>query len=196
MVRSIDQHLLPADDSTARAETVAAFSDFEVMPADESFTGASEYDSTSVDQATGMVAVQLDDSMAAALSALSAHATNENRSLRSVVDDVLDRRLVFPVGHAQTKQRGQVEDWYAANSRRPDASFEDEPVDADRWLYVHRSEVVGASSAAATELIRKSGMVAHIDRDRTTAFSSQRWDTSRISLFVGADDTVMSADWG
>jgi hypothetical protein len=196
MVRCIDQYPLPTDETVARDEHVAAFSDFEVIPVDDSFADSSVHESTSVDQATGMVAVQLDDSIAAALSALIAHATNEDRSLQSVAADVVDRRLVFPLSHVQGEQTSGVEDWYAENSRRAEASFAGEPVDADRWLYVHRSEVVGASSAAAAALVRDAGMVAHVDRHRRTAPSSRPWDSTRISLFIGADDTVTSADWG
>jgi hypothetical protein len=186
-------------DAADRDARVAAFSDFEIVPADGSSADAIATASTSVNRATGMVAVQLDGTIDDAAAALDAQATTEGRSLESVAEDVVDRHLVFPTDQVQTKRKRQVrhvEDWYAENSSRPDASFDADPIDADRWLYVHRSEVVGASSAAAVALIRESGMVAHIDRDRGEASAPPKWDAGRISLLIGDDGKVQSADWG
>jgi hypothetical protein len=199
MVLPTDTSSFSASDTADRDARVAAFSDFEILPADESPVDAVAAVSTSVSHATGMVAVQLDGTIDDAAAALEAHATTEGRSLESVAEDVVDRHLVFPIGRVQTKRNKpvrHVEDWYAENSSRTDASFGADPVDADRWLYVHRSEVVGASSAAAVALIRESGMVAHIDRDPEEASAPPEWDAGRISLLIGDDGKVQSAEWG
>ena len=52
-----------------------------------------------IHQATGIVAVQLDVSVAAALSMLRARAYPQERSLRAVADDVVARRLRFDDDH-------------------------------------------------------------------------------------------------
>jgi len=54
---------------------------------------------TGIHQATGVVAVQLGVSVAAALSVLRAHAYAQERSLRDVADDVVARRIRLGDGH-------------------------------------------------------------------------------------------------
>jgi hypothetical protein len=199
MVRRTNQNASSATDGADRDDRFAAFTDFEILTEDGMFVETVANASTSVKHATGMVAVQLDGSIGDAAAALEAHAIDEGRSLESVAEEVVDRRLVFPINQVQTKRKTQarhVEDWYAENHARTDASVDEEPVDADRWLYVHRSEVVGASSAAAVALITEAGMVPHIDHDQEEASAPPTWDTGRISLLIGDDGRVQSADWG
>jgi len=61
--------------------------------------------SAGIHQATGIVAVQLSISVAAALSVLRAHAYAEERTLRDVADDVVARRLRLDDG-PQTSSQG------------------------------------------------------------------------------------------
>ncbi|MCU1472021.1 hypothetical protein [Amnibacterium sp.] len=199
MVLRTDTSSFSLSDAADRDARIAAFSDFEILATDEVSVDAVADASNRVNQATGMVAVQLDGTIIDAAAALRAHATTQGRSLESVAEDVVGRHLSFPIGGLETKRNKQVrhvEDWYAENSSRTDASSGADPIDADRWLYVHRNEVVGASSTAAVALIRESGMVAHIDQDRASALAPPEWDTGRISLLIGDDGRVRSAHWG
>lgn len=75
--------------------------------------------------------------------------------LDAVARDVIDRRIVFPIREEQSAREGQtlpVEDWYAENRRQTEGAGDHEPIDADRWLYVHLDEVLGATSDAPVEI--------------------------------------------
>ncbi len=72
----------------------------------------------------------------------------------------------------------------------------DDPVDADRWLYVHEDEVVGAGRDAAIDLIEEAGLVSHVAHYRGVAPEPGQPDPGRIRLFIGDDDTVRWAQWG
>jgi hypothetical protein len=45
----------------------------------------------------------------------------------------------------------------------------DDRADADRWLYLHVDEVVGARRAAAVDLIKDAGLVPHVANYRGAA---------------------------
>jgi hypothetical protein len=72
----------------------------------------------------------------------------------------------------------------------------DEPIDADRWLYLHVDEVVGAGSAAAVDLIEEAGLVAHVSLYRGAAPDPGVPDPGRIRLLIGDDGKVRTAQWG
>ncbi len=72
----------------------------------------------------------------------------------------------------------------------------DEPIDADRWLYLHVDEVVGAGSAVAVELIEEAGLVPHVAVFRGAAPDPGVPDPGRIRLLIGDDGKVRAAQWG
>jgi hypothetical protein len=72
----------------------------------------------------------------------------------------------------------------------------DDPVDADRWLYVHEDEVVGAGTAAAVELIQAAGLIPQVAQYRGAAPGPGVADPGRIRLLIGDDGKVRTARWG
>jgi len=74
--------------------------------------------------------------------------------------------------------------------------MQEDPVDADRWLYVHEDEVIGAGSAAAEDLVREAGFVSHVAHYRGAAPEPGAPDPGRIRLFIGDDGKVRKASWG
>ena len=71
----------------------------------------------------------------------------------------------------------------------------DEPIDADRWLYVHEGEVVGAETAAAVDLVAEAGLVPQVVRYRGSERSRGRREPGRIRLFID-EGTVRLAKSG
>ena len=69
----------------------------------------------------------------------------------------------------------------------------DEPVDADRWLYVHEDEVIGAMSEAAVELVADAGLTPQVDRYQGVAPEAGPADVGRVRLFIGDDGKVRRA---
>jgi hypothetical protein len=70
---------------------------------------------------------------------------------------------------------------------------DDEPVDADRWLYVHEDEVIGAASGAAVDLITEAGLTPQVDRYHGREPEPGPADVGRIRLFIGDDGKVRRA---
>lgn len=72
----------------------------------------------------------------------------------------------------------------------------EEPRDADRWLYVHGDELIGASSSTAVDLVQEAGLISQIafypDVDPLPSFLNPE----RIRLLIGGDGRVRAADWG
>jgi hypothetical protein len=69
----------------------------------------------------------------------------------------------------------------------------DEPLDANRWLYVHQDEVIGAGRTAAVELVTQAGLLPQVVRYHDAVSESPRAHPDRIRLFLGDDDKVRSA---
>ena len=72
-------------------------------------------------------------------------------------------------------------------------SSTDDPADADRWLFVHEDQIIGAQSTVAVDLIREAGLVAHVAHFRGVAPSPSVPDTGRIRLVIGDDGRVRAA---
>lgn len=76
------------------------------------------------------------------------------------------------------------------------SQLSDEPVDADRWLYVHEDELIGAARVAAIDLVVDAGLHPHVAHFRGQAPTPDLLDAGRIRLVIGDDDKVRSARWG
>ena len=76
-----------------------------------------------------------------------------------------------------------------------DSFLTDDPIDAERWLYVHADEVVGAEREAAVDLVMEAGLVSHV-ASRGAAPDPGVPDPGRIRLFIGDDGKVRSAQSG
>jgi hypothetical protein len=73
---------------------------------------------------------------------------------------------------------------------------QDEPLEADRWLYVHMAEVVGAGRARAVGLVGEAGLIPRVARYERRPVDSSDFNPGRISLYVATDGRVRSAEWG
>ena len=72
----------------------------------------------------------------------------------------------------------------------------DDPIDAERWLYLHADEVVGAGRAEAVAVVEEAGLVPHVANHRGAAPDPGVPDPGRIRLLIGDDDRVRAARWG
>ena len=72
----------------------------------------------------------------------------------------------------------------------------DESRDADRWLFLHEREVIGADSAAAVEAISRAGLTATVARYRGLGTEPGAEPSGRIRLYVGDDGHVRTAETG
>ena len=72
----------------------------------------------------------------------------------------------------------------------------DEPLDAERWLYLHSAAIIGATTAAAIALIEEGGLVPQVHDFDGARPAPQRADPSRIQLLVGDDGKVRWAQAG
>ncbi|GAA2751181.1 hypothetical protein [Amnibacterium kyonggiense] len=189
--------LHPSSEPALPPESVVdlEWDDFEILPAPGSEEVASGW--TGLNQAIGIVSAQRHSSIAVATAALTSRAHAEHRSLAALVLDVLTGRASFDeASRTNSGKQDRVEQWYGENHRSGPRSESDEPIDADRWLYVHRDEVVGASLAAAISVIEQSGLQAHVSQADEDDYGSSASDAGRISLVVGHDGNVRAARWG
>lgn len=68
-----------------------------------------------------------------------------------------------------------------------------EPLDANRWLYVHQDEVVGAARAAAVDLVIEAGLLPQVVRYQDHSAGSRMTHPDRVRLFIGDDGKVRAA---
>lgn len=72
----------------------------------------------------------------------------------------------------------------------------DDPIDAERWLYLHAEEVIGARRTAAVDLVKEAGLVPHVADFRGASPEPGVPGPGRIRLLIGDDDKVRVAQWG
>jgi hypothetical protein len=72
----------------------------------------------------------------------------------------------------------------------------DDPQDAQRWLYVHEGEIIGAGREAAVALILEAGMTAEVTRYHGRPSEAPDAHPDRVRLFIGDDGKVRTADSG
>jgi hypothetical protein len=75
-------------------------------------------------------------------------------------------------------------------------SFAPDPVDADRWLYLHLDQVVGAGQAAAVDLVHRAGLLPHVVEYHDEPPEPDRSSSDGVRLFLGDDGKVRAAQSG
>jgi hypothetical protein len=72
----------------------------------------------------------------------------------------------------------------------------DEPRDAERWVYLHEAELVGADCAIAVDLIREAGLTSEVAHYRGSELDPSTRDFSRVRLLIVDDGKVRWARSG
>ena len=72
-------------------------------------------------------------------------------------------------------------------------SFAPDPVDADRWLYLHLDQVVGAGQAAAVDLVHRAGLLPQVVDYHDDPPEADLSSPDAIRLFMGDDGKVRAA---
>lgn len=68
-----------------------------------------------------------------------------------------------------------------------------DPVDGNRWLYVHQDEVIGAAQAAAVDLVIRAGLHPQVIGYHDEPLEPELSDADHILLFISDDGRVRSA---
>jgi hypothetical protein len=69
-------------------------------------------------------------------------------------------------------------------------------IDAERWLYLHEGQLLGARSREAADVVRDAGLVPQVSPYRSMASEVGAPVRTRVRLFVDGDDAVRSARSG
>jgi hypothetical protein len=71
--------------------------------------------------------------------------------------------------------------------------FAPDPVDANRWLYLHLDQVVGAGQAAAVDLVLRAGLLPQVVDHHEESPESGPSSPGGVRLFLDVDGRVRAA---